>query len=540
VKEGSPLPPIHQAEPFVLVGRVVTMDDANPVIDHGAVYVRGNTILHVLDATDAAPAGFETSERIDTHGTIYPGLIELHNHLSYNVLPLWAVPQQFANRDGWSKGPVYRGTISGPMQVLGKTAGMGEAVVRYVEAKCLLGGTTTSQGIALAGDAGIQKYYFGAIRNVEKTKDAALHNALTRIADVDSKDAAKFLKRLSGSSCLLLHLSEGKKSNKPAHDHFAALQQPDGTWAITSHLAGIHSIALTQADFGVMAARQASMVWSPLSNLLLYGETADVAAAREQGVKIGIGSDWSPSGSKNLLFEMRFAAIVAAGSISHREILAMATTTAAAILGWKKIGSISPTNRADLLVVSGRAHEAHEHLFTCAETDVSLVVIDGVARAGTKTLMDRFAFPSATETVQVGSTSRVVFLAQDGVDPAIANLTLGAAASRLADAMNRLPELAKKLESPTAAALPKPRIELVLDHDEEPGLAQRPHLPGPDGRPTGELSPDLSAAASKPLSELVKPMKVDPLTVVDDGDFIQVLVAEKNLPQAVSDALKGF
>ncbi len=539
------MPPIASAtDPFVLIGRVVTMDDANPVIDRGAVYVQGNSIAHVLDATDPAPAGFEAAERIDTHGTIYPGLIELHNHLSYNVLPVWAVPEQFANRDGWSKGPVYRGTISGPMSVLGRTAGMGEAVVRYVETKCLLGGTTTSQGIALAGDAGIQKYYFGAIRNVEETKDKALHDALTRIADVDAKDASKFLKRLNGSSCLLLHLSEGKKSNKPARDHFLALQQGDGTWAITSHLAGIHCIALTKADFGVMAERQASSVWSPLSNLLLYGETADIGAAREQGVKIGIGSDWSPSGSKNLLFEMRVASIVAAGAISHRELLAMATTTAAAILGWKKIGSITPTNRADLLVVSGRTHEAHEHLFTCAETDIALVVIDGVARAGTKTLMGRFAFNSATESVRVGSTTRVVFLAQDGVDPAIANLTVAEATNRLVDAMKRLPELAKKLESPIAAALPKPRIRLVLDHDEEDdevsNLAQRPHLPGPDGRPTGELSPDLSAAASKPLSELVKPMKVDPLTVVDDGDFLDTLIAETNLPQAVSDGLKAF
>ena len=539
------MPPIASAtDPFVLIGRVVTMDDANPVIDRGAVYVQGNSIAHVLDATDPAPAGFEAAERIDTHGTIYPGLIELHNHLSYNVLPVWAVPKQFANRDGWSKGPVYRGTISGPMSVLGRTAGMGEAVVRYVETKCLLGGTTTSQGIALAGDAGIQKYYFGAIRNVEETKDKALHDALTRIADVDAKDASKFLKRLNGSSCLLLHLSEGKKSNKPARDHFLALQQGDGTWAITSHLAGIHCIALTKADFGVMAERQASSVWSPLSNLLLYGETADIGAAREQGVKIGIGSDWSSSGSKNLLFEMRVASIVAAGAISHRELLAMATTTAAAILGWKKIGSITPTNRADLLVVSGRTHEAHEHLFTCAETDIALVVIDGVARAGTKTLMGRFAFNSATESVRVGSTTRVVFLAQDGVDPAIANLTVAEATNRLVDAMKRLPELAKKLESPIAAALPKPRIRLVLDHDEEDdevsNLAQRPHLPGPDGRPTGELSPDLSAAASKPLSELVKPMKVDPLTVVDDGDFLDTLIAETNLPQAVSDGLKAF
>src|SRR2546425_11841796 len=204
------------------------MDGAFRVLPQGVVYVDGRTIREVQPAAAPPPAGFANVAPVDTHGTIYPGLIELHNHLSYNVLPVWAVPKQFANRDGWSKGPVYRGTISGPMSVLGRTAGMGEAVVRYVETKCPPGGTTTSQGIALAGDAGIQKYYFGAIRNVEETKDKALHDALTRIADVDAKDASKFLKRLNGSSCLLLHLSEGKKSNKPARDHFLALQQGDG------------------------------------------------------------------------------------------------------------------------------------------------------------------------------------------------------------------------------------------------------------------------------------------------------------------------
>ena len=49
------------------------------------------------------------------------------------------------------------------------------------------------------------------------------------------------------------------------------------------------------------------MVWSPLSNLLLYGATARVDAAKRAGVRIGLGSDWSPSGSKNLLGELKVA-----------------------------------------------------------------------------------------------------------------------------------------------------------------------------------------------------------------------------------------
>ena len=40
------------------------------------------------------------------------------------------------------------------------------------------------------------------------------------------------------------------------------------------------------------------MVWSPFSNLLLYGRTADIARAKQEGVLMALGSDWSPTGSK--------------------------------------------------------------------------------------------------------------------------------------------------------------------------------------------------------------------------------------------------
>ncbi len=64
-------------------------------------------------------------------------------------------------------------------------------------------------------------------------------------------------------------------------------------------LAGIHCAALNAGDFAVMAKHHGSIIWSPLSNLLLYGGTTDIKAARAAGVSIALGSDWSPSGSKN-------------------------------------------------------------------------------------------------------------------------------------------------------------------------------------------------------------------------------------------------
>lgn len=517
--------------PFALAGRVVTMAPGAQPLTHGVVYVKDDSIVDVRDASAPAaqpPPGFEAVTPIDTKGTIYPGLVELHNHLSYDALPLWDVPKPFTNRDQWSSGKMsdtYRKLISGPMQIVGTTPGLPEAVVRYVEAKCLLGGTTTSQGIALYSDAGIRKLYFGACRNVESTKDKALPNAATRIPDVDARDAEKFLARQKAVKSLVLHLAEG--TDPTAEKHFEALHLANGDWAIFHTLAGIHCVSLTRADYDVMAAKQASMVWSPLSNLLLYGETADVAAARAAGTRMGIGSDWSPSGSKNLLFELRVARSYAAtiGGIPDRDLLAMATIDAAGILGWDAaLGSLEAGKRADILVVAGATHDPYAHLFTCTETDVDLVVIDGVARAGTKALMKALGRGTPTETVGIGSTTRVLDLQQDGVDPAIAGLKLSAATKRLRDALANLPELAKPK---MGAALGEPHVTLELDHDEMTDFTIRPELPDEDGSLTGLLP--MGGGPMTPLDELLEPIDLDPLTVVDDGDYLEMLATERNL-----------
>src|SRR3546814_8619769 len=142
---------------LALRGRVVTMDDDDTVIDHGIVYIRGTHIAAVADEDDPPPAGFEGVRPRKVGGSIYPGLIDLHNHLSYDALPMWQVPDRYENRDQWARHPDYRRLISGPMNVLGKTRGYPEAIAPYAECKSLLGGVTPSQGIALFSNAGISR-----------------------------------------------------------------------------------------------------------------------------------------------------------------------------------------------------------------------------------------------------------------------------------------------------------------------------------------------------------------------------------------------
>ena len=111
-----------------------------------------------------------------------------------------------------------------------------------------------------------------------------------------------------------------------------------------------------------------------MSNLLLYGGTADIAAALAAGVRIGIGSNWSPSGSKNLLGELKVAWLVAEqiGGLAKHDIVAMATRTGARILGWgMALGTLEPGKRADLLVVKGSSADPYDQLIRAKELDIS-------------------------------------------------------------------------------------------------------------------------------------------------------------------------
>jgi 5-methylthioadenosine/S-adenosylhomocysteine deaminase len=528
---------------LALAGRVVTMDTSLSVLDRGVIYVDAGAIVDVREASAEAPDGFTGVKPVDVRGTIYPGLIELHNHLAYNALQLWQVNKKYSNRDQWGSGgsnPEYRPLISGPMKLIGPNPELIPAVVRYVECKALLGGTTTSQGIELFSNKGVRRLYRGNIRNVEETDDDALPGAGARIGDVAAADAVKFQKTIKRKRCYILHLSEGV--DEAARNHFLALKLPDDKWALADSLAGIHCVGLTADDFEVLAEFKASMVWSPLSNLLLYGKTADVKAARKAGVKIGLGSDWSPSGSKSLLGELKVARLAsrAAGDVfSDAEIVAMATRTAAEILRWDKgLGSLEPGKRPDLLVIDGKQGDPYEHLLKANERDVKLVMVAGVPRYGQRSLVTRLG-GEGLENVRVGGRARVVNLRQQTADPVVGTITLAAATKRLKTALRNLKELAVKAEQegPPMFATDEEQWGLALDEIEPGGLELRPRVPllgeaVPTGPTVGEEAP------AKPLSEVVGPLELDRLTVADDGDWLDGIAAQRNLPTGFAADLR--
>jgi hypothetical protein len=524
-------------------GRLVTLDAQSTVIPSGVLYIEGDTIVDVRDSSDPAPAGFSKKDIIKSGGTIYPGMIELHNHLSYNIIPTWLVPQPFLDRDQWRRHKDYRKKMTGPLNVLGGIDGHLQAIVRFVECRLLFSGVTSSQGITLASHQNIKKSYRGIVRNVEQTVDEDLPSALTKIADI--KDAQKLKKVLERGKCYLLHLAEGVPQR--ANKHFKALQISPSEWAITDALAGIHSVGLLAEDFEIMGSFGGSIVWSPMSNLLLYGVTADIASAKRNNLLIGLGADWSASGGKNLLCELKVARLISeelGDLFTDEELVRMVTTNAAKILKWDQfVGSLEPGKKADLLVLTDKKGDPYKRLIDAREQTISWVIIDGWPRIGQKRQMGKFDIE--VEQVKLGSSKRYLYLKNKSPDnPIDIDLTYAEARTKLEGGMASLPQLAVQAEQSDSGIFagaagvltPGTHWRIESDHEDRPDSSQRHHLMFEDETTGGGFFEE----AAVPLSELLEPMELDRATVADDTHYFRKLAVQRNLPEYIKLRLPTF
>ena len=136
---------------LVIAGRIVPLDRAKPdEVFKGRVYLdNSGTIDGVRRAGAAAPAGFDQAPLVDVGDAfVLPGLIDLHNHIGYNALPLLgrALPDKRRLRimtAGRGPRPIKR-AISWPATALVEAAP--EALLAYVQLRALVGGTTSIQG----------------------------------------------------------------------------------------------------------------------------------------------------------------------------------------------------------------------------------------------------------------------------------------------------------------------------------------------------------------------------------------------------------
>ena len=137
--------PPRDVNDLVLFGKVLTVVGDHRVLDRGAVYDHDGVIDAVQAESAPVPAGFSGALRVRTAGVITPGLIDLHNHLAYNTLPLWiGRDDPYKTRYQWPGAPTYQSDVSNPAQALGIAAP--SAALRFAEVKAIVGGVTAIQG----------------------------------------------------------------------------------------------------------------------------------------------------------------------------------------------------------------------------------------------------------------------------------------------------------------------------------------------------------------------------------------------------------
>jgi 5-methylthioadenosine/S-adenosylhomocysteine deaminase len=390
-----------QPPSYALRGTLVTPEG---IVENGTILIAQGKIVAAGDHVEIPPH----EPVIDTHGIIAPGLIDLHNHLTWNVFPRWHPVQEFGNRYDWQQKPIYQTLLVSPHAAM-VADGLECEMERYAEVKALSEGETSLVGSVADGCSQ------GLAHNLDS--EAEWHVAYNVFplqmpeAELDPIRRQLAAHQLHG---FLIHLSEGGRQDASAAREFALLE---GRGLLVPGVALIHGVALRPENFAAMASHGVGLIWSPRSNLELYGSTADVAAARSAHVVIALAPDWSPTGSDGLLAELNYAAAWNDTQSPHpftdRDLVSMATAIPAAMIGAAdRLGALQPGHDADLLVIRPETsqHDAYWTLTHASASQVTLVVVEGAPLYGDPAVLAQLEQSRPAERLEVCGSSKALNL----------------------------------------------------------------------------------------------------------------------------------
>ena len=496
---------------MVLVGKVVTMNDAGDVLPNARIWLRNGKIEAIARAGEALPDASKEAVEVATGGVIYPGMIDLHNHPEYAHYPLLPITKKYRDRYEWRwYDDDYNKRITFPQIVLERANyyDLGIEIGRYGEYKALTGGTTTLQGSRPTQPYSREECL---VRNIE-TSPVAARLAFSRVDIGRDAEEWKKIQDEYTKGILVVHLAEGPSTRMA--DEFRYLKQ---SGLIGPNLIAIHGVGLTEPQLKEMAVAKAKLVWSPLSNFLLYGKTANIDAARRSGLSISIAPDWQPSGSKSVLGELKAADLVNKNELkipfTDKELIEMVTRNPASAMNWgDKLGQITVGYLADLIVVDDRNSDSYRNLIDAIEENIKLVVVRGEALYGDAILLQNAAQNLADiETVTTFGGKREKAMVPNCPNTTLPKMSLKETMARLQEGMKFDPAYTAKKVS-----IEQFSRDLLLCGE------AKPHDP-PTAADAKRL---LSCRFGLPF----EPTKLSPLTTNDDVDFMRQLMANPNLP----------
>lgn len=360
------------------------------ILRGGQVLVDGSGTITCAGCDCAAMANAPT-EITCPEGVVSPGLINSHEHISFiQNDPYTDTGERYEHRHDWRRGN------NGHTEITGYSGGASNDEKLWGELRYVMGGATSIIG---SGDVD------GLLRNLDRDAQEGLGQPEV---DYDTfplgdssgttLDSGCFYPSITPASEIATvdayypHVAEG--IGLTARNEFVCTETSanGGEDLLEAQSAYIHAVGLNPVDYVRMADQGTSLIWSPRSNITLYGDTAVVTVAARLGVNIALGTDWIPTGSMNLQRELHCADTYNQdyldGFFTDRELWQMATANAAGAAAVDDaIGLIREGLVADIAIFDASTRADHRAVIDAESQDTALVMRGGEVLYGDDALV---------------------------------------------------------------------------------------------------------------------------------------------------------
>ncbi|MCB9682632.1 MAG: amidohydrolase family protein [Alphaproteobacteria bacterium] len=400
-----------------------------------AAYAGGSVVLDATGAItcvgcDCDAAG--ATRIVCGDAVVSPGLINLHEHLTFAADgPVADDGERYEHRHEWRMDSAGHTPIVVP-------ASPSAAAVQWSELRHLVAGTTSVAGSGgqaglvrnldrstllegLDGDAvQLDTFPLGDSNGTRQTSGCA-YGGITTAASVASVPA------------WLPHVAMGVDAS--AHHELACLTGADAGAedVVDDRTALVGGVALQATDLGVLATRGAGIVWSPRSDLMLYGQTVPVTAALSLGVPVALGTDWYATGSANLLRELACATTYNAaqlhGALQAVDLWRMVTSVPADLAGrGDTLGRLAVGHIGDIAVFASTDPDPYASVVTNDPGGVVLVLRGGAPLYGDADVVDALHGSGTCEAVSACDVPHAVCL--DALSTTLEDLRVAAGVTR--------------------------------------------------------------------------------------------------------------
>ena len=339
---------------------------------------------------------------------VSPGLINAHEHPNWsNGFPDPNMERNYTHRDQW------QGKAGSKHYKIKYEEKAEDISVFWVELRHLLAGTTT-----LAGTGAVA----GLVKNVNGPPDEQRY---AYRVDMQTFPYGTATAELAKQSCPFTgkvprepRLREHFPMHKPYVPHIA-----EGT-NCTAELEGqfyldyvarnpgrryalIHGVGLHQSSLERLADLDVTLIWSPRSNVALYNKTVDIPKVLKSGARVALSTDWSYSGSYNMLEEFRCADTIDnsmwGNQLSGHDYWRMVTVQGAYALGLEKItGKLEAGFAADIMIFRKQTDDPYRDLMKTHVSDVIATFVDGKLSSGYRRAFNQNHLPQHCHN-QVGT-----------------------------------------------------------------------------------------------------------------------------------------